>query len=198
MRCFLSNTCITCIGIKCCISYIYGKEAHETNDVISTREYQLEAIEAVIDATRRGVTRQLICLPTGTGKTVTFAVLAKELRTPTLIIAHREELIHQAKDKVELVWPEASVGFVMGEDNEFDKDVVIASIQTACRDQPLRDLSSSSFGLTVIDEAHHATSDSYLKVISSLGFMDEDPNKTLVGVTATPTRGDKKPNLRAT
>lgn len=160
--------------------------------MISPREYQLEAIEAVIDAKNRGVTRQLICLPTGTGKTVTFAALAKELRTPTLIIAHREELIQQAKNKVELVWPEASVGVVMGENNEFDRDVVIASIQTVCRDKRLRDLYSRNFGLIVIDEAHHATSDSYLKVISSLGFMAEDPNKTLVGVTATAARADKK------
>ena len=160
--------------------------------MISPREYQLEAIEAVIYAKNRGVTRQLICLPTGTGKTVTFAALAKELRTPTLIIAHREELIQQAKNKVELVWPEASVGVVMGENNEFDRDVVIASIQTVCRDKRLRDLYSRNFGLIVIDEAHHATSDSYLKVISSLGFMAENPNKTLVGVTATAARADKK------
>ena len=56
--------------------------------LISPREYQTESLEAVQDFRANGITRQLICLPTGTGKTVVFALLAKEINVKTLVIAH--------------------------------------------------------------------------------------------------------------
>ena len=159
--------------------------------MISLREYQEEAIEAVIRAREEGINRQLICLPTGTGKTVTFAAIAKRLQTRTLVLAHREELIQQAKDKISLVYPEATTGLVMAANNEFRKDIVVASIQTACRDRRLKDLADQNFGLLIVDEAHHAVGDSYMKVLSSLGFMNNFGDKTLIGVTATANRADK-------
>ena len=77
--------------------------------MIKPRKYQIEAVEAVIEASKRGISRQLISLPTGTGKTIIFALLAKQLNTRTLILAHREELLQQARQKMLLVWPEANV-----------------------------------------------------------------------------------------
>ena len=73
--------------------------------MLEPRTYQLEAIEAVNEFRSQGITRQLISLPTGTGKTVIFALLAKAINTKTLIVAHTEELINQAKEKLEMVWP---------------------------------------------------------------------------------------------
>jgi len=64
--------------------------------MINPRKYQIEAVEAVINASERGVMRQLISLPTGIGKTIIFAMLAKHLGMRTLILAHREELLQQA------------------------------------------------------------------------------------------------------
>ena len=65
------------------------------------RPYQREAIEAVIAARRGGVRRMVVCLPTGAGKTVVFAHLARLARRQVLVLAHREELITQARDKIE-------------------------------------------------------------------------------------------------
>jgi superfamily II DNA or RNA helicase len=97
---------------------------------ISLRDYQTDARTAVIEAWRKGkITRPLVQLPTGTGKTVVFASLARELQAKTLIIAHRDELLRQAEDKVKMVWPEARTGIVKAAENDFeDRDVVIASI----------------------------------------------------------------------
>ncbi len=158
--------------------------------MIEPREYQLEAIEAVFDNQSLGVTRQLICLPTGTGKTVIFALLAKSINTKTLVIAHTEELINQAKEKLEVVWPEADVGIVKAGTNEIDSQVVIASIQTASRMKRLGKLKQQSFDLLIIDEAHHSAAVSYKRLVRELGFFDDNPSKLLVGVTATPKRGD--------
>src|SRR6186713_2921390 len=65
------------------------------------RPYQREAIEAVLDARRSGVRRMLICLPTGAGKTVIFAHLAQLARRQVLVLAHREELLTQAREKLQ-------------------------------------------------------------------------------------------------
>ncbi len=158
--------------------------------MIGPREYQIEALEAVEEYRAKGITRQLISLPTGTGKTVIFALLAKSINTKTLIIAHTEELINQAKEKLKVIWPEVSPGIVEAGANEMDSQVVIASIQTASRIKRLGELNQQDFDLLIIDEAHHAAAASYERLVRELGFFDEDPSKLLVGVTATPKRGD--------
>jgi superfamily II DNA or RNA helicase len=158
--------------------------------MLSIRPYQLEAIEAVKEARSSGINRQLISLPTGTGKTVTFAALAQDLNSKTIILAHREELIHQAADKFRLVWPEADIGVVMADSNDMDKQIVIASVQTVSRPKRLEALKELGFKLMIVDEAHHAASESYRNVINGLGFTKNNTDKLLVGVTATPTRGD--------
>lgn len=158
--------------------------------MLEPRSYQLEALEAIEQSWSAGVTHQLISLPTGVGKTIVFALLAKSLNTKTLIVAHTEELINQAKDKLKVVWPEADVGIVKASQDETEAQVVIASIQTASRMKRLGKLRECGFDLLIIDEAHHAAAASYESLVRELGFFDEDPSKLLVGVTATPKRGD--------
>jgi superfamily II DNA or RNA helicase len=155
---------------------------------IQPREYQLEALDAILFRQKKGVTRQLCVLPTGCGKTIVFGLLAKKLNVRTLILAHREQLIKQAVDKVSLVWPEASIGVCMAERDEIDSQVVVASIQSASRTQRLARLKEQGFRLCVIDEAHHAPSASYTTFLSELGFLNDDPGKLLAGMTATATR----------
>src|ERR1700749_3083269 len=65
------------------------------------RPYQREAIEAVLAARRSGVRRMLVCLPTGAGKTVIFSELAQLARRQVLVLAHREELLAQAQEKLQ-------------------------------------------------------------------------------------------------
>ena len=69
------------------------------------RPYQYEAVAALLAATARGVRRPLLVLPTGTGKTIVFALLVQRRRGRSLILAHRDELIKQAVDKLRLADP---------------------------------------------------------------------------------------------
>ena len=157
---------------------------------IALRDYQLEAINAVTVSFREGVNRQLISLPTGSGKTVVMAALAMQLNKKTILLAHREELIAQAVDKFKLIWPEVSIGVCMANKDEINAQVVVASIQSASRHKRLARLQDQGFELMMIDEAHHSVSESYQNVINSLEFNGTQ-NRLLLGVTATPQRSDK-------
>lgn len=158
---------------------------------IALRDYQIEAINSVTVSFLEGIHKQLIILPTGSGKTIIMAALAMQFNKKTLLIAHREELISQAVDKFRLVWPEASIGVCMAERNEIDRQVVIGSVQSCCRPKRLEKLKEQGFELMMIDEAHHSSADSYQNVINDLGFGG-DSKKLLVGVTATPQRADSQ------
>jgi len=140
--------------------------------MIEPRKYQLEAVEAVIEANKSGVSRQLVSLPTGTGKTIIFALLAKRLGVRTLILAHWEELLQQAIQKLHLVWSEANAGILRRKKTDgLLSEVCIASVQTAVQPKRLAVLKFRNFGLLIIDEAHHATADSYYKIVEELGFL---------------------------
>lgn len=159
--------------------------------MLSLRDYQQEALQSILKEYQAGITRQLVALPTGTGKTILFAALAREMNRPTLIIAHREELLQQARDKMLMLWPEADIGLIKAERNEIDHQILIASIQTISRPRRLQELKERGLSLLIIDEAHHSAAGTYQRVIKELGFMGTDPGRLFVGVTATPSRGDK-------
>ena len=104
-----------------------------------------------------------------------------------LIVAHRDELLTQARDKLLLADPSADVGIVRAELDECDAQIVVASVQTLA--QPHRLARVGRFSLVVIDEAHHAAAASYHAILESLGaFAPVGP--LVLGVTATPGRGD--------
>ena len=158
--------------------------------MIQPRPYQTEALKKVIKRWGGGITRQLISLPTGCGKTVIFGMVAEALRVRTLVLAHREELLLQARQKIRLVYPDADVGILKAEERGgLYTDICVASVQTAVRHTEA--LRERGFKLLICDEAHHSVSASYMKVFSELGFMDGDKDKLLLGVTATAYRGDK-------
>lgn len=158
--------------------------------MLTSREHQSEALGVVEEFRDEGITRQLISLPTGCGKTVIFVLLAKKINVRTLIIAHTEELINQAVSKLKTVWPEVDIGIVKGDQDDIEAQVVVASIQTASKPKKLAKLKKQNFGLMVIDEAHHATASTYNTVIEELDFFTGLAGKLLVGVTATPKRSD--------
>ena len=159
------------------------------------RTYQQEFVDAVL---KKPTPRMLGVLPTGTGKTICFAEIARRLNVKTLIIAHREELIRQACDKVTSVWQNAEIGVVKAKENEMQRQITVASIQSLHRKR-LLDLPSQR--LIITDEAHHAAAPSYRRVYHRLGLIDESPDKDPLpvldcdaihlGVTATPKRTDE-------
>ena len=120
------------------------------------RPYQQDALQALQAAHARGVTRPLVVLPVGAGKTVVFAHLLHQRAGRALVLAHRDELLQQAAAKLRLVDPTAQIGIVKAEENAVDASVVVASVQTLSRPQRLAQL-RAGFATLVVDEAHHAT-----------------------------------------
>lgn len=154
------------------------------------RPYQREAIQAVLDARRRGVQRQLVRLPTGTGKTVIFSRLAALARKPVLVFAHRAELLEQARDKL-LAAGVPSVSIERGSQRADPKaKAIVASIRSLSTRRLTRLLAEREVGLCIYDECHHAPAEDNKRVLSELGAFDEGWGGTLLGLTATATRGD--------
>lgn len=158
---------------------------------INLRDYQESALNSVIKDFQGGVNRQLIVLPTASGKTFVMAAVAKYFNKKVLIVAHREELLLQAQDKFKLYWPEADIGICKAERKEYNHQIVIGSTQTCSRPGCLRQLKKKGFDILMIDETHHAPASTYQRIIKDLGFGDKT-KKLLIGVTATPMRSDKK------
>lgn len=142
------------------------------------RPYQEEAIKSINEKWEEWQ-RELLILPTGCGKTVVFNTIANQRPGRTLILAHRDELIEQARDKYCTMFGEVP-GKIKAGENDI-KRVTVGSVQTMCR----RDY-TGMFDTVIVDEAHHSISDSYQKVLGQF------PEAKVLGVTATPDRGDKK------
>ena len=159
------------------------------------REYQTACLETVRERYKAGVRRQLVCLPTGTGKTVVFAQFPGffRMKKRMLVLAHREELLDQACDKIRRANPNLSVAVEQAARRvPADTDVVVASVPTLGREHSrrLQALDPEQFYLVVVDEAHHATADTYRRVLEHFGLFAPGTARLLVGFTATPRRGD--------
>ena len=154
------------------------------------RPYQQGARDAIHTEWENGHTRTLLVLPTGTGKTIVFAsVAADQVRAGdrVLILAHRGELLEQAADKLQ-----RSTGLVSAVEkaestclNSWFR-VVVGSVQTLQRTARLERFPRDYFGTIIIDEAHHAITDGYRRI------LDYFENAKVLGVTATPDRGDMR------
>ena len=193
------------------------------------RPYQTHMLDAIRLTFAKGLNRQLCKAPTGTGKTVTFAAMPthfdgflsqfREGDRRMLVIAHREELLDQAADKIQAQNPKLDISIEQGDRHASSwSDVVIASIQTlAASDYRRLDrlVRQRQPRIVVVDEAHHAAAKTYRNTLARLGFLpmvgadvpDYDDerkmqdelaawdtvapkDRLLVGVTATPNRTD--------
>ena len=159
------------------------------------RPYQRDAVDAVLAARRQGTRRMVVCLPTGAGKTVVFAHLARLATRPVLVIAHREELLSQARAKLErALGAGAVVSIEQGARRATgDFKVAVCSIRSLRSERLARLLSSPAgrqIGLVIYDECHHAAADDNLRVLRELGCFESGWTGTLVGFTATTARGD--------
>lgn len=154
------------------------------------RPYQEEARRAVKAEWINGKKRTLVVLPTGCGKTIVFAKITEDcVRSGdrVLILAHRSELLEQAADKIA-----RSTGLncatEKAEESCLDSwyRVTVGSVQTLMRQSRLDRFPTNYFNTIIVDEAHHAISDSYQRVLNH--FSDAQ----VLGVTATPDRGDMR------
>jgi superfamily II DNA or RNA helicase len=162
--------------------------------VIKPRPYQVKSIKEVRRNWREGLTRQLLVLATGLGKTVVAAGLIREVLeekpdAKVLFLAHREELLEQAEAKLKIVAPELKVKYVRGKDNDYSAHVIFATIQTISRDARMLQIPVDDFEFVVVDEAHHSVAPDYMRVLNHLGCTTPGGRK-LLGLTATPDRTD--------
>ena len=154
------------------------------------RPYQREAVTAVHREWSEGRLRTLLGQATGTGKTVEFSQITKDQVDKgerVLQLAHREELLTQASDKLKVL---------TGLDTVLEKaestslgsfiPVTVGSAQSMAQPKRLEKFPQDYFKTIIVDEAHHAMSDSYQRVLMHF------PDAKVLGVTATPDRGDKK------
>lgn len=156
---------------------------------LKLRPYQEECLQSIHDNHAQGINRQLIHLPTAAGKTVIFSHLIKQMQKKTLVLAHTTELLDQAKDKLSMICPGLEIGLVKADRKEYDRSVVVSTIQSARQPETLEELKKQEFKLCVFDEAHRAAADSPRHVLSTLGFLNSK-DLLLVGCTATPFRND--------
>lgn len=150
------------------------------------RPYQVEAKEAILHEWE-DKQRTLLVLPTGCGKTVVFADVAKD-RTAigrVLILAHREELLVQASDKMnKLCGLSCAVEKAERTSIGSSEPITVGSVQTMMTEKRLSQFPKDHFETVIVDEAHHVLAQSYQNVLNHF-----DSAKVL-GVTATPDRGD--------
>lgn len=159
-------------------------------NIQALRPYQQAARDSIHAQWEQGRLRTLLVLPTGTGKTIVFAsVAADQVRAGdrVLILAHRGELLEQAADKLQ-----RSTGLVSAVEkaestclNSWFR-VVVGSVQTLQRPARLERFPRDYFGTIIIDEAHHAITDGYRRI------LDYFEGAKVLGVTATPDRGDMR------
>ena len=147
-------------------------------DGLVLRDYQRECVAAIRAFRDGGGRRGLVVLPTGVGKTVIFSQLPslpEFAGQRTLVIAHREELLDQAADKIQEANPGLSIGIEQASRHAEGSQVVVASVQTLAvgRRDRLNELNPRDFGLIVVDEAHHVTARTYMLVLRHFGLVPD-------------------------
>ena len=154
------------------------------------RPYQQAARDAVHAAWEDGQQRTLLVLPTGTGKTIVFSAIAEDQVRKgqrVLILAHRGELLEQAAEKLHRA---TGLGCAVEKAEQSCLGsffpVTVGSVQSLQRPNRLEQFSPDYFGAIIIDEAHHAVSDGYRRI------LDHFSEACVLGVTATPDRSDMK------
>ena len=154
------------------------------------RPYQQEAKDSIFEEWDKGVNKTLLVLPTGCGKTIVFAKVAEECvrrGSQVLILAHRGELLDQAADKIKTVTG-LNCATEKAEETCLGSwfNITVGSVQTMMREKRLGQFPADYFKTIIIDEAHHCVSDSYQRVLQHF------PDAKVLGVTATPDRGDMR------
>ena len=154
------------------------------------RPYQEEARRAVEGDWEGDFLRTLLVLPTGCGKTIVFSKIIEDMVRQgdrCLILAHRGELLDQAADKL-LKATGLRCAVEKAEETCLGSwyRVAVGSVQSLQRPSRLARFEEDHFGCIVVDEAHHVLSDGYQRV------LEHFPDAKVLGVTATPDRGDMR------
>lgn len=175
-------------------SLMYGT-ASDTSDVVidpasvplvlEPRPAQKMALEALQDTLEQGYDKAMAVLATGLGKTYLAAFFARNFKR-VLFVAHRDEILEQAKKAFSHVHMDRTSGYYNGVEKVLDKEMTFASIYTISQPHHLEKFAPDAFDFIVIDEFHHAAAPTYHRLIEHFN------PKFLLGITATPDRLDNK------
>ncbi len=150
------------------------------------RDYQTEAVEAVLHHFRESLEPVVVVLPTGAGKSLVIAELGRKAQGKVLVLAHVKELVEQNHAKYE-AWGLVGDIFAAGlKRKESQGKVVFGSVQSVARNL---DRFDQSYSLLIIDECHRVAEDSdsqYQQVLRHL--LTTNPKLCILGLTATPYR----------
>lgn len=150
------------------------------------RDYQRQAVKNTVEFFKRDRSPAVIVLPTGAGKSLVIAELARIARGRVLVLAHVKELVEQNHAKYQSYGLEAGIYSAGLGQKDFKQKVIFGSIQSVAR-APYDFF--DSFSLLVIDECHRVAeegSTQYQEVIAKL--RDKNPELCILGLTATPYR----------
>ena len=151
------------------------------------RPYQSKSIDNAITALKKHG-NSLCVAPTGSGKSLMIGMLVDQLNPiRSLILGHRDEIVFQNINKFSLINPGKTVSICNADSKDFAGEAVFAMVQTLHRDNHLGQI-PNDIELMVIDEAHHVSAKTYLKIIKAV--RDVNPSCAVAGFTATPSRGD--------
>ncbi|CDG53732.1 putative nucleic acid ATP-dependent helicase [Halomonas sp. A3H3] len=151
------------------------------------RPYQQEAVKRVVGHFRASSEPALVVLPTGSGKSLVIAELARLARGRVLVLAHVRELVEQNHAKYQAYGLEADIFSAGLKRKEASRQVVFGSVQSVVRN--LESFNDANFTLLVIDESHRVSLNedaSYRQVIEHL--RQHNPQLKILGLTATPYR----------
>ncbi|WML56022.1 DEAD/DEAH box helicase family protein [Neobacillus sp. PS2-9] len=152
---------------------------------IQPRFAQIEALEELNKTLEEEYNKALVVMATGLGKTYLAGFFAQNYKK-ILFVAHREEILYQARDSFKRIMPEKQYGIYNGKIKESQADAVFASIYTLSIKKHLEQFQPDEFDLIIVDEFHHAAADSYK---SALEYFQP---RFLLGITATPDRNDNR------
>ncbi|KAG5362292.1 putative ATP-dependent helicase IRC3 [Yarrowia sp. C11] len=178
------------------------RHLHTPSAAPELRKYQKECISACLDALKSGKRRIAVSLATGGGKTVIFAnllnqIAAEKTGNKVLILTHRKELATQAQSQISRFNPDLKVEIEMGATKaDPSADVIVAGVQTL-QGKRLEQLDPEDFKAIIIDEAHHAASQSYLNIIQHFKATKAKSKVAVIGFTATLFRTDTKSLTKA-
>jgi superfamily II DNA or RNA helicase len=149
------------------------------------RDYQVKIVGAYMKTTTNSYGGGgLLDIPCGFGKTAMGLNIISRLKKKTLVIVHKGFLLNQWIDRIEEFLPGARVGTIQGQIIDIDeKDIVIGMLQSlSMKDYP--DDIFSSFGLTIVDECHHISSEVFSRSLSKI------VTRYTLGLSATMDRKD--------
>ncbi|WP_392455305.1 DEAD/DEAH box helicase family protein [Chryseomicrobium aureum] len=159
----------------------------ETNEIYSTdvtpRPAQELALKALEESMEEEYDKALAVMATGLGKTYLAAFFAERFKR-VLFVAHREEILYQARDSFQHVHNSKKTGLYNATNKDIEADFLFASVATLSQEHHLAKFQSEEFDLIVVDEFHHATAPSYMRIINHF------KPRFLLGITATPHRLD--------